>query len=511
MNTDQQRKVGIVLTYCQILISLGISVFSTPYITRALGATEYGLYSLVLSFSAYINLFQVGIGSSYIHFYSVYKSENDEKKIENINAMYLLIFLILGSIAAIFSTVVVFNVRLFFPAGTEESLLRLARYSILLLSVTTVTSFPVSVFSSYIIAHERFVFYKLANILFSIVRIAAIIFVLSIGFGSLEIFICTLACTLALDAAYIFFCVKKLKFRSKLHRFDKAFFGAVFRFSIYIAINSIVDQLNWNTDRIIITKIHGTVMTAVYAIGSQLNSMYMEVSTSISDVFTPMIHRIAQQDRTGKSFTDLMTRVGRIQFLLLGLVLSGFIACGKPFLQIWLGSEYADAFYVSAILMIPVTIPLIQNVGIEMQRARNKHKFRSILYLFMALGNLGITIPLCYYYGIAGAAFGTGVMLLIANGFIMNYYYKKHLDIDIGFFWKNILRIAVVPVLMVAAGLLVTKFVALETLPELVLFILGFAVLYGVLAYLFVMNVYEKEMVNKLVKRLLRKGEKHCD
>ena len=63
------------------------------------------------------------------------------------------------------------------------------------------------------------------------------------------------------------------------------------------------------------------------------------------------------------------------------------------------GIDYNNAYYVALLLIIPVTVPLIQNLGIEIQRAKNKHKFRSIVYFLIAIGNVLISIPLVKLYG----------------------------------------------------------------------------------------------------------------
>ena len=502
MNNSFKRKIGVLLTYFQIILSTALSIFSTPIITSSLGQVEYGIYSLILSFSSYINLFQLGIGSSYIRYYSIYKKNDDEKRIENMNGIYLLLFSILGIIALVFSVILSLNIQIVFSTNVTLEEMQLAQRCLLVLAVTTVISFPVGVYISYIMAHEEFVFYKLVNIVYSVVRIGVILLVLHFGMRSLSIFVSTLLCSVLLDIAYILFCVKKLNFKCSIISLDKDFVKSVFVFSLYIALNSIVDQLNWNTDRIIITKICGTVSTAIYSIGSQLNTMYMEVSTSLSDVFTPMIHRAAQEIDYYQKFTQIMIKVGRIQFLILGVVLSGFFACGKPFINLWLGNDYGLAYYVSLVLMSPVTIPLIQNVGIEMLRARNKHKFRSVVYLAMAIGNVLLSIPLCNYLGIVGAALGTSIMLIIANGIIMNLYYKSALGIDIKLFWKNICKLLPMPITLGILGYFIASIISINSVLMLLAFIALYSLVYLVLAWHFSMNSYEKNLIRSVVSKI---------
>ena len=67
------------------------------------------------------------------------------------------------------------------------------------------------------------------------------------------------------------------------------------------------------------------------------------------------------------------------------------------------------------LLIIPGMVPLTQNLGIEMQRAQNLHKYRSIIYGAMAIGNLAISIWLCQYLGAIGCAIGTAIAVALAG------------------------------------------------------------------------------------------------
>ena len=137
--------------------------------------------------------------------------------------------------------------------------------------------------------------------------------------------------------------------------------------------------------------------------------------------------------------------------LLLMLVLTGFIFVGMPFIQAWGGAEYAPAYWVALLLIGPVTVPLIQNIGIEIQRAKNMHQFRSKVYFCMAIGNAIVSVPLGMKFGGIGCALGTAISMIVGNGFIMNWYYQTHIGLDMVYFWKRILGI--VPAMLPAIAL----------------------------------------------------------
>jgi O-antigen/teichoic acid export membrane protein len=187
--------------------------------------------------------------------------------------------------------------------------------------------------------------------------------------------------------------------------------------------------------------------------------------------------------------------VGRIQFIVLALVCSGLIFFGDSFILMWAGPEYSESYYVALLLMIPVTIPLIQNVGIEIQRAQDKHRFRSVAYIIMAVVNLVLSIFLCQIYGPIGSAFGTAISVLIVNGFVMNIYYYRHCGIDIGAFWKSIARLSLGLVFPLIVGVIIRKFYHIGRVADLLLVIVIYTLVYALSMWVFGLNQEEKKMV----------------
>jgi len=246
-------------------------------------------------------------------------------------------------------------------------------------------------------------------------------------------------------------------------------------------------------------------------VGYTLYNYYMIFSNSVSGVFAPRVHRLVQAtkddpEKQKAELTTLFTKVGRIQFCILGLISSGLVFFGKPFIALWAGEGYGEAYYVALLLILPASAPLIQNLGIEIQRAQNNHQFRSIAYIFMAAINLVMTIFLCQRYGAVGAAVGTAISLILANGLVMNVFYHKRCRVDILYFWKNILRLAVGILPALAVGTALMLFVDMTSVWVVGGGILGYCLVYGGGMWLLGLNDYEKNLVAKPLRKLLKKG-----
>ncbi len=197
-----------------------------------------------------------------------------------------------------------------------------------------------------------------------------------------------------------------------------------------------------------------------------------------------------------------------MQFILLSLIITGLIFFGLGFIQLWAGDDYHESYGIALMLIVPVTLPLLQNLGIEIQRAKNMHKFRSWVYLFIAVANVAISIPLVKLYGGIGAAAGTAIALVIGNVFIMNWYYHKKVGLDIKLFVKEILKITPSLIIPSIVGVLMFKYLNLFDLKILVSGILIYTIIFSVSMWFLGMNQYEKDLVIKPYNKIRLKFRK---
>ena len=189
----------------------------------------------------------------------------------------------------------------------------------------------------------------------------------------------------------------------------------------------------------------------------------------------------------------------------MALIITGFLLFGKEFIMMLFGNEYEASYYIACILMVPVTIPLIQNVGVNILQAKEKHKFRTIIYLIIAILNILVSIPLAKAYGGLGTAIGTAISLILGNGIIINWYYHSKIHIDIPAFWKQILKMSVPVLLIFGAGYILRTAIIPNRFIILLAEIVCYSLVYIFIMWNFAMNQYEKELVRTPIRKILRK------
>lgn len=500
-----QRKAGVILSYAGEIVKILVNLIYTPIMLRLLGQSEYGLYQLVYSVVSYLSLLSLGFGSSYLRFYSRYKAQKDENGVAKLNGMFMIIFCSISVICVLCGSVMIGNIRGIFGTGLTNAEYETARILMGMLIINLAMTFPNSVFNCSITANEKFLFQKFLILLQNIFSPFLTLPLLIMGYGSVGMVSVTTFLTFVLLLSNIFYCFKKLHIRFEFKKFQAGLLKEMWVFTFFIFLNQIIDQVNWSVDKFLLGRFAGTTAVAVYGVGGQINTMYQQFSTSISNVFVPKVNRIVAESNDNNQLTKLFARVGRIQFIVLDLILSGFIFFGYPFVKMWAGEEYGASYAVAILLIVPVTVPLVQNLGIEIQRAKNMHKVRSIVYLFIAIANVFVSIPLIKLMGPAGAALGTAISLFAGNIIFMNWYYHARIGMNMIYFWQEIAKFIPALIAPCVVGIAIMKFVNITSPVKLGVFAGIYAAVYGLSMYFLGMNEEEKQLVMGPIRKIIRK------
>lgn len=504
MKTNQ-LKAGATLSYISMGLGYIISIVYTPIMLRLLGQSEYGLYNLVASVVSYLGLLSFGFGSAYMRYYTRYKVKDDQDNIAKLNGMFLVIFSVLGLITILAGTALIYNIELIFGGKLTPSELSTAKVLMGIMMFNIALSFPGIVFNSHITAHEKYIFQKLLQMIKVIANPFIVLPVLFLGYGSIGMVIVTTMLNVSIEIINMVFCFKKLKMRISFKKFDLGLMKEMTVFSSFIFLHMIMDQVLWNVDKFILGRLWGTTIVAVYALAAQLNTYYLSISSAVSGVFIPRVNNIvfSTDEKKGNILlTDLMIRVGRIQFMILAVIMLGIIFFGKPFIHMWAGENYKGAYPIVLLLIIPVTLPLIQNLGITIQRAKNMQKFLAVTNIFIALLNVMISIPLAKAYGGAGSALGTAFAMIIGNVIIANWYYHNRIGLNMKRFWKEIIKLLPAMIPTILMGVLLFSLVDLYNIKNFILSGLIFVAIYSLSIWKFGMNRFEKNLIIGPVNRV---------
>lgn len=502
---SNQLRIGVVLSYVNLVISTAIPFFYTPIVLKLLGQAEYGLYSLASSVIGYLSLLSFGFGNTITRYLSKYRAEGDMESERKTFGFFLMLYGGLSILVLIGGFFISKNAHIFFNQKLSDVELEKLRTLTVIMTVNTALSFPHSVFYSILTSHERFIFRQSVDVFFTMAVPIANLVSLCMGYASVGMAFTSLVVQIITTAIHAFYCLKTLKIRPIFTILPGKLVREICGFSLFVFLATISDMLFWATDKVILGMLASTAAVAVYNIGGTFNNIVMSLSTSITGVLVPKITGMVVTNAPKSEWSDLMIRIGRLQFIIIGLIISGFTVFGRAFIDMWAGPDYADAFWVAVLTLFPLCIPLIQNTALNIVTAQNKHQFRSVMYFCIAVANAISTYLIVPYMGMIGAALCSCVSYLLGQGLTMNTYYYKVVGLDIPRFWKNILRMAVVPGVMMLLGLLILNYIAVTNWIVFFAGVVVYTIIYCICMYAFVMNDYEKNLVRVPLLKLLHR------
>lgn len=511
MKKVNQLKVGAVLSYISLFIGNIISIIYTPIMLRLLGQAEYGLFNLSNSVIGYLGLLNFGFGNAIVRYTAKYRAKEDKDAEYRLNGLFIIIYSVLAFIILLAGSILVLNIEKLFSNTLSMNELNKMKILMSLMIFNMAISFPFGIFGGIISAYERFIFPKIIEIIRAILNPFVMLPLLLMGYKAVGMTIASTIINILFIGINVFYCFRILKIKIKFDNLDFSLFKEISGYSFYIFLNMVVDKIYWSTDQLILGAVSGTVSVAIYSVGSTFNNYYMSFSTAISGVFLPKVTKMVTNGVSDKELSDLFIKTGRIQYIIMSFILSGFIIFGQEFINTWAGIDYASAYYIAIVVMIPLTIPLIENIGITILQAKNMHKFRSNVYIVIAILNLLGSIPLSKTYGEIGAAICTGISMIIGNIIIINIYYYKKINIDIPSFVRNIFIITIPVAISIIIGFFMNYIININGYLGIAIKGSIFAVIFFILMWIMGMNKYEKELfigpLNKILEKfnLIRK------
>ncbi len=431
MNISQKKQMslGVILSYVSIAVKLASGILYTPIVLHTLGQSQYGVYSLCISFMGYLTILNAGVNAAYIRFY-VQERAVHEENVEKLNGLFCKIFIVLSAIGFVCGLLITYFSPVIFGSKITPDEYELARKCFVLLTFTVAIEIFTCLFKSFVTANEEFIFGKTLDIIGSILAPVLTLPFLLQGADCTVIISVRLGVAVLLLLLNSIFCLKKLDIKFLFAKAENGLVKNISQFIGFIALQSVMDQLNWQIDKFILARTQGTSEISIYSVGSTFNGYFILIGGAVSGVFIAEINRLVAADEEVR-LNRLFRRSCKLFTYLIGFIISAFVIFGRTFILRWAGEDYGSSFTVGWMLMSPLTFSLIMGLGQDIARAKNKHQIQIIINVCVCIVNMLVSIPLSIHFGAVGSAFGTFAAEIIVCIIVQPVYYKKILGIQV--------------------------------------------------------------------------------
>ena len=500
MRLLQSKKFGILASYLMIVVNSVTSIIMVPLYIKYLGIEGYGFYQMIYSVASYILILDFGISTTMVRFITEYRTKHDKRGEENFTAHCAVLVSAICAFIILAGIIIRSNLANIYPKLTDAKI-ALGSKMFALLIVVLVLTVVEHFFEGITMANEQFTVAKIISILKIVLKS---VIVLALLFGSIGVMALVIADVISIVLSLVLFILYDfcfLKYKIKFHFFDRSLVFPMSSFMFAIMLQSIVAYLNNTVDKTILGMMLGETASGLYGLAMTFITLFNMFPTAILTIFLPHATRTMLEGNGMERQTNMAITLGRYQMIVCGGIISAFTILGQDFIRMWSGEGYKTVWAIALIIMIPNSVPLIENYCLNVLDAMNKRLFRSIILLGISALNVVLTVAMINWWGVIGAPISTAISYIIGHGLVMNYYYHHRIGIDVPKMWRGILH-------RLFASILITTIV---TIPEYVIpctnwAVLGLkAIVWGIVfcgcIFLIGLNRMEKQVIVSIIKR----------
>ncbi len=428
-----QIRFGAVLSYVSIAINILSGLLYTPWMIQQIGKSDYGLYTLANSL---ITLFLVdfGLSAATARYVSKYVAEGRQDKVENFLGAVYKLYLIVDALIFTVLIVIYFLIETIYVKLTP---LELEKFKVvyLIAAMYAVLNFPFITLNGILIAYEKFIQLKLADVIYRILIVVLMAFALLQGFGLYSLVVVNAIVGLFVIIFKLIVIRQTTKCKVNFKKSDSAIYKEIFGFSLWTTITSLAQRLIFNITPSILGILANSAAIAVFGIITTIEGYTYTITTAINGMFMPKISKIYANDEED-SIMPLMLKIGKLQFVLNSLIVVAFFTIGKSFLSLWLGKGYVDAYAGVLLVIIPGMFFNSLQIANTAMIVKNKVKVQAIIAVLSGVVNVILSFFLSKYFGALGASISIFFAYSL-RAILYHFAHKNIMKINIFYFIKQ--------------------------------------------------------------------------
>ncbi|PKK36331.1 hypothetical protein BWI96_12150 [Siphonobacter sp. SORGH_AS_0500] len=491
-----------------MVITIGVSLYSTRLVLNALGAVDFGIYNLIAGIIVMLSFLNSAMSTSTQRYLSYYQGKKDESMQRKVFSNSLILHIIIGlSIVGMLElgSLFIFDGILNIPLNRLEAAKNIYHF----MSVAVFFTIVAVPFSGLLISHENIVWVALINIIETLIKLGIAIGLYYISKDKLITYGCSMALISAISLViYLIICLNKYKECTiKVYKdYDKPIIKELGFFASWNLFGALCSVGKTQGLAIILNVFLGTLVNAAYGIANQVSAQMNFFSSAMLQALNPQIMKSEGAGDRSKML-KLSMAGSKFAFFLLAFIAIPAIFEIKNILELWL--KNVPPYTVTFCQLILIGIMTNQlTIGLQSAlQATGKIK----TYQTVVGGVQLLTIPLAFLLlklGLPDYSVLVGLIVIEFIACILRIYFlHKIAGLSISEYLYKVILKEVIPVIVsVSICWLIVQYIQVEYR-----FLLTFAVsifFFFVAVYFFGLSNEEKNQVKTLIKnKLLSNGK----
>ncbi|MFH1727410.1 MAG: oligosaccharide flippase family protein [Pseudomonadota bacterium] len=473
-----------------------IVIFLVPIIIKHIGMDHFGVWAIVSVIFGYVELADLGFGSSYLKYLSEAHTKNDIKEISKILVTGLFFYITLVFLVAI---ILIPSIPLLIRLFNLGNLKEISSFAILIGFFIFAVNSILGMSQSLIHALQRYDISNKVSIFIKSFRFILMVILLYLGYGLKGLMIGQLMVTIIHNL--INFVIAKsllpgwsIKIKNIEHNTAKK----LFKFGIKIQTARISEQINAHIDKIILSNVYNITLVGYYEIATKIVNIIKLFAKILASATIPLASELEAKNQTDK-IHDLFFTGTKLLVLTSSFMILFILMFSDDILFLWLGKIYDDARLFLHILIFGVAINITSAIAMHLANGMGKPEFEMNYGFLLMIMNLTLSILGIIFIGKIGPALGTTVSLSVATLYYLVLfcnYLKVSLKDYLALYSKPVLAIIIIGFFYIFYNYLESFYLENISYRRLYYFFkLGFLFLFG-----FFMHFYFLRIANYFTK-----------
>lgn len=473
MNVLSRFRFNVAVSWLAHLVEALAAVVLMPYCVRMLGDYTYGYWLFLTAIISHLGLVTFGLGGTITRFAADAFHKGDDAELSRVVSAALLVF---GALAGLFAGGGVVAAYFLSPtAGAGHLQTHELQWVAALLGLKTAADLLAIPFGATLFGIRRISLEQSIEIVATLGRTGLVLWLVNGDWGLYWLAVgmaVVSAGRLLLTIAVLFHtvrCLSRPLFREILHTVK-----SLYRFSRFVFLDCISFTIFQAADNVLIGWFLGPAAIVPYQIASRIAKLAEDPLKRVAYVLMPEANRLQTQGRE-RELQQLVIKVARTTFLLIGGFFVGAWFFGDNMIRTWIGAGYDSSHIILLILAGQLVVGLPATVIREVMLGCGSIRASSVTNLLMAAINLGLSLALIPQYGAIGAAAGTLIARLLVDPAYMLTMLAHRIELSPsaavrGIFLRPLAPLAVMAVFCITVD---RQFPSLQGWPQLLLVTAG--------------------------------------
>jgi O-antigen/teichoic acid export membrane protein len=396
-------------------LSIGVSLFTSPFIVAQIGVEAFGFWAIVSAFSAYAALLNFGIGPALMRYVAAHHALEEHEEIARKGVTSMLI----AWVFAIIIMVAIAAAVVLLPESWTDGWPDEWELALLGVGVNLACISIASAFQAYPAGLGRWDLQNIPTALFQVVFTAAVVATLlgGLGLGGLGVAVAAAGLVMVI-AAWL---VSRYVWRQSwsLRQLRRADAVELLRYGTNLQLANMVVVINVQADKPVLLAAGGSLrFVAYYELASR-------VAFSLRSLPVMALGPLATQaahDAAGQPIAVLRAFYERSLALITNYGAGPLLAiCGAcyPLMLAWLGTGYTDTSIIVAILGFGYAVNLVTGAGSSIARGCGRPELDRNYSLLGLVINVALTIVGALLFGPWGVVVATSVGLVVGSMYML--------------------------------------------------------------------------------------------